>query len=90
MSYSSEGAPVEVFRSHSSIEADVVRGLLDAHGIGSTVSSALSRSVFPVRFGQTQFRVAVNPSSAATARELIASHLDEQRSTLEHKLLMRQ
>jgi len=69
--------PVEVFHSHSSIEADVVRGLLDAHGIGTLVSSELSRSLFPVRFGQTEFRVSVVSGSAQTARELIASHLDE-------------
>ena len=30
------GDPVEVFRGHSSIEAEVVRGLLDAHGIPAT------------------------------------------------------
>ena len=33
--------PVEVFRSHSSIEAEVVRGLLDAHGVEATVMSSL-------------------------------------------------
>jgi len=70
-------APVEIFRSHSSIEAEVVRGLLDAHQIRSVVSSALSPSVFPIRFGQAEFRVSVPAGSAAAARGLIASHLDE-------------
>ncbi len=69
--------PVEVFRTHSSIEADVVRGLLDAHGIRALVSSALSRSLFPVRFGQTEFRVTVVGGSARAATDLIAGHLDE-------------
>jgi len=69
--------PVEVFHTHSSIEADVVRGLLDAHGIEALVSSALSRTLFPVRFGQTEFRISVVSGSAQIARELIASHLDE-------------
>jgi len=70
-------APVEIFRSHSSIEAEVVRGLLDAHQIRAVISSALSPSVFPIRFGQTEFRVSVPAGSAAGARGVIASHLDE-------------
>jgi ribonuclease-3 len=68
---------VEVFRSHSSIEAEVVRGLFAAHDIESAVSSALSPSVFPLNFGQTEFRVSVPRSSAERARELISGHLDE-------------
>jgi ribonuclease-3 len=71
----------EVFRSHSSIETEVVRGLLDAHGIDASVSSALSPSLFPVRFGQAEFRVTVPASAAQTARDLIASHLDEAAAT---------
>ena len=65
---------VEVFRSHSSIEAEVVRGLLDAHGIPATVGSALSFA--PVRFGHTEFGISVPGESAVKARDLIASHLD--------------
>jgi ribonuclease III len=71
------GSPVIIFRSHSSIEAEVVRGLLDAHGIESNVSSALAPSVFPVRFDQTEFCVSVPSSGAGQARDLIRSHLDE-------------
>jgi ribonuclease-3 len=70
-------ALTEVFRSHSSIEAEVVRGLLSAHGIDSAISSALSPSVFPIRFGHTEFKVRVPTDLAARARELIAGHLDE-------------
>ena len=69
--------PVEVFRTHSSIEAEVVRGLLDAHGIESNVGSALAPSVFPVRFDQTEFAVSVPSGAAGQARDLIRSHLDE-------------
>ena len=36
-----------VFRSASDIEARVVRGLLETHGIASLLSSDLSRSIFP-------------------------------------------
>jgi len=70
-------APVEVFRSHSSIEAEVVRGLMSAHDIEAAVGAALSPSVFPMRFGQTEFTVTVPASLANRARDLIASHLDE-------------
>jgi ribonuclease-3 len=70
-------APAEVFRSHSSIEAEVVRGLLDAHGIDAGVAAVLSPSLFPMRFGQAEFRILVASSAAGRAREIIASHLDE-------------
>jgi len=70
-------APVEVFRTHSSVEAEVVRGLLDAHDIETSVGAPISRSLFPVRFGQTEFVILVPKEHAARARELIAGHLDE-------------
>lgn len=58
--------PQEVFRSTSSVEAEVVRGLLDAHGIGAVVSMG----------GQTTFRITVMGDSAARAVALISGHLD--------------
>jgi len=82
----SDTQPVEVFRSHSAIEADVVRGLLDAHGIDAGVSSALSRLVFPMRFGQAEFRVSVAARFARTAKDLIAAHLDEAAASEIHRL----
>jgi ribonuclease-3 len=69
--------PVEIFHSHSSVEAEVVRGLLDAHGIRASIGAALSSSIVPMPFGQARFSVSVPASSAAAARDLIASHLDE-------------
>lgn len=68
---------VEVFRSHSSIEVEVVRGLLAAHRIDSATSSALTASAFPIPFGNPEFRVSVAEPAAVRARELIAGHLDE-------------
>lgn len=78
-SQSREGfdAPVEVFRSAASIEAEVVRGLLDAHEVEATVSSTLSLAGSQLQVGQAEFRVSVPASSAGFARDLIASHLDE-------------
>jgi ribonuclease-3 len=70
-------APVEVFRTHSSVEAEVVRGLLDAHDIETSVGAPISRSLFPVRFGQTEFVILVPKEHAARAKELITGHLDE-------------
>jgi ribonuclease-3 len=74
-------APVEVFRTHSSIEAEVVRGLFDAHGIEAYVGSAMSRALFPLRLGQTEFSISVPRLAAERARDLIASHLDEAAAT---------
>lgn len=68
---------VEIFRTHSSIEAEVVRGLLDAHDIQSNVGSPMSGSMFPLKFGYTEFSVTVRADVAARARDLIAGHLDE-------------
>ncbi len=68
----------EVFRSHLSIEAEIVRGLLDAHNIQARVSSTLAPGLFPLRFGgQAEFRVSVRTPNQARAEALIASHLDE-------------
>lgn len=71
----SSAPPVEVFQSASSIEAEVVRGLLDAHAIQASITSTLSGPALPI--GQAQFRVSVPGRAAATARDLIAAHLDE-------------
>jgi ribonuclease-3 len=68
---------VEIFRSPSSIEAEVVRGLLDAHGIEAAVASTLPLAVLNVRFGHTEFGISVPAESAGKARDLIAGHLDE-------------
>ncbi|HXT69951.1 MAG TPA: ribonuclease III [Vicinamibacterales bacterium] len=73
--------PVEVFRTHSSIEAEVVRGLLDAHGIDATVASALPQAIFSMRFGQAEFAIAVSAEYSGRAREIIAGHLDEAAAT---------
>ena len=56
--------PTEVFRSHSSIEAEVVCALLAAHSIDSLVSSALAPSVSLMPFGGAEFRVSVAASAA--------------------------
>lgn len=66
-----------VFTTHSHVEADVVRGLLDAHGIQAVITSDISQAVFPLRLsGQWQLRVCVDAARAREATELIESHRD--------------
>ncbi len=67
----------EVFKTASSVEAEVVRGLLEAHGIETMIASALSPSVFPIRLGHPEFKIAVAQNAAHRSRSLIAAHLDE-------------
>ena len=66
---------VVIFRTPSPIEADVVRGLLDAHGIPALVTSDMARTPFP--FSLNELRVTVSDAMAEQARRLIASHREE-------------
>ena len=69
---------VEVFRSHLSIEAEIVRALLEAHGLDARVSSTMAPGLFPLRFGgQAAFGVSVRKAHRERAEALIAGHLDE-------------
>ena len=64
-----------IFRTPSQIEADVVRGLLEAHGIRAMISSDISRTPFPMSVNE--LRVAVNENDALEAQRLIESHRDD-------------
>jgi ribonuclease-3 len=63
---------VVIFRTPSPIEADVVRGLLDAHGIPAIVTSDMARTAFP--FSLNELRVTVGEEFAEQARRIIESH----------------
>jgi ribonuclease III len=64
-----------VFRSQSDIEARVVRGLLESHGIASMLSQGSPRSIFPVQLdGIADIKISVRPEDADEARRLIESH----------------
>jgi ribonuclease-3 len=67
--------PVVIFRTRSLIEADVVKGLLDTHGIPAIVTSDLARTAFP--FALNELRVTVSADQADQARRVIDSHRDE-------------
>jgi ribonuclease III len=70
--------PVVIFRTASQIEANVVKGLLDAHGIDAIIQSHLTRSVFPLAIsGEGELSIAVNPERVQEAIDVIASHRQE-------------
>jgi len=64
-----------VFRTPSPIEADVVRGLLESHGIPVMISADISRTPFPLSVNE--LRVTVNAENADQAHRLIDSHRDD-------------
>jgi ribonuclease III len=64
-----------IFRTHSEIEASVVRSLLEAHGIMSVVSSDVPHSIFPLSVdGLGEVRIGVHESDAEEAQRIIESH----------------
>ena len=68
--------PVVIFSTQSPIEADVVRGLLETHGIAVTVWSSMPRTSFPT--SMHELRVSVNREDAVRAQRIIESHRDER------------
>jgi ribonuclease-3 len=64
-----------IFRTPSQIEADVVRGLLETHGIATMIGSDLSRTPFPLTVNE--LRIAVHAEDAEHAKRVIDSHRDE-------------
>lgn len=66
---------IVIFRTHSDIEASVVRGLLETHGVTSLVSSDIPHSVFPLTIdGLGEVRIAVRAEDADYAKHVIAEH----------------
>ena len=69
---------VVIFHTPSEIEANVIRGLLETHGIESAVLSDNSRTAFPLALNDQAWerRVAVHPEDASSALRIIESHRD--------------
>jgi len=66
---------VTVFLTRSGVEASVVRGLLEAHGVPAVIDSHLPQSLFPMAvnsFGEIQ--LSVHAEDAEDARRIIESH----------------
>src|SRR3954464_518895 len=64
-----------IFRTPLRFAADVVRGLLETHGIQTIVSSDMSRTPFPLAVNE--LRIAVHDEAADRAKRIIASHREE-------------
>jgi ribonuclease-3 len=69
---------VVVFRTPSPSEAEVVRGLLETHGIAAMIASDLSRTAFPLTLNE--LRIAVQADDGEHAKRIIESHRDETTS----------
>ena len=72
------GELVVIFHTPSEVEANVVRGLLETHGIESALLSDNSRTAFPLQLNDQAWerRVAVHPENATAALRIIESHRD--------------
>ncbi|HSP89621.1 MAG TPA: ribonuclease III [Vicinamibacterales bacterium] len=67
--------PVVVFRTWSDIEASIVRGLLEAHGVEVSLASDVPHGVFPLTVnGLGEVRIAVAGDMAETATRLIQDY----------------
>src|SRR3954470_22075309 len=66
---------IVIFRTQSQIEADVIKGLLETHGIAALITSDLSRTAFP--FSLNELRLSANAEDADRAKQIIESHRDE-------------
>jgi len=71
---------VVVFRTQSPVEVDVVKALLEAHGIETVVQADMPRLPFPMALHE--LRLAVTAAAADAARNLIDSHRDERTATV--------
>ena len=68
-----DSGPQVVFRTQSTIEADVVSGLLETRGIEAIISSGAPHVIFPLTVsGLGEVRVTVRAEQARRARRLIA------------------
>jgi ribonuclease-3 len=70
--------PVVIFRTQSNVEASIVRGLLESHGVMAVMSSSVAQAVFPLNVnGLGEVRITVRAEDAAEARRIIDSHRTE-------------
>ncbi|MEO5822744.1 MAG: ribonuclease III [Vicinamibacteraceae bacterium] len=65
--------PVVIFRTRSSVEASIVRGLLEAHGYDALVSPDSLWAIVPQSAGNDEFAIAVPAATADAARRLVES-----------------
>jgi ribonuclease-3 len=67
-----------IFRTQSDVEASIVRGLLEAHGIPAAIASDVPHNVFPLSVSDLgEVRLSVRESDADEARRIIDGHRTE-------------
>ena len=67
--------PIVIFCTQFDVEATIVRGLLEANGVMSILSSSVTHSVFPLTVNELgEVRIAVHPDDADEARRIIENH----------------
>ena len=67
-----------IFSTRSDVEARIVRGLLESHGVPSVIGSQLAPSVFPMAVNTLgEISISVHPDDAAEAARIIESHRTE-------------
>ena len=67
-----------IFRTQSDVEASIVRGLLEANGMPSVVTSDVPHNVFPLTVNDLgEVRISVQPEDADEARRIIDGHRTE-------------
>jgi ribonuclease-3 len=72
---------VVIFRTPSDVEARIVRGLLEAHGVPSVSASDMPQAIFPMSAGGlNEIRISVHPGDADEAAGIIESHRTELHS----------
>jgi ribonuclease-3 len=69
---------VIIFRTQSDVEASIVRGLLEAHGIPAVIASDVPHNVFPLSVSDLgEVRLSVRDGDADEARRIIDGHRTE-------------
>lgn len=69
---------IVIFRTNSDIEASIVRGLLEAHGVPSVAASDVPHNVFPLTVSHLgEVRISVRDFDAEEARRIIDGHRTE-------------
>jgi ribonuclease-3 len=69
---------IVIFRTQSDVEASIVRGLLEANGVPSVITSDMPHNIFPLTVnGLGEVRISVRAEDADDARGIIESHRTE-------------